>query len=58
MIPHSLIIRDTGFNRRFQATHYQIESAARTMRMDSYKGALDNLARNAIVRSLAAAKSH
>ncbi|MFL6625873.1 MAG: hypothetical protein ACJ8G1_05430 [Vitreoscilla sp.] len=28
------------------------------MRMDSYKGALDNLARNAIVRSLAAAKSH
>ena len=58
MIPDSLIIRDTGFNRRFQATHYQIESAARTMRMDSCKGALDNLARNAIVRSLAAAKSH
>ncbi|MFL6699133.1 MAG: hypothetical protein ACJ8GJ_18345 [Vitreoscilla sp.] len=58
VIPDSLVIRDTGFNKRFQATHYQIESAAKTMRMDSYKGALDNLARNAIVRSLAAAKSH
>ncbi len=50
-------MRDTGFNKRFQATHYQIESAAKTMRMDSYKGALDNLARNALVRAMAAAKT-
>ena len=57
VIPESLIIRDTGYNRRFEATHYQIESAAKTMRMDSYKGALDNLARNALVRSLAATKT-
>ena len=57
VIPDSLIIRDTGFDKRFQATHYQIESAAKTMRMDAYKGALDNLARNAIVRSVATAKT-
>ena len=57
VIPDSLVVRNTGFNKRFQATHYQIESAARTMRVDSYKGALDNLARNALVRALAAAKT-
>ncbi len=57
VIPDSLIIRNTGFNKRFQATHYQIESAAKTMRVDAYKGALENLARNAIVRSLASAKT-
>jgi hypothetical protein len=57
VIPDSLIIRNTGYNKRFEATHYQIESAAKTMRMDSYKGALDNLARNALVRSLATAKT-
>jgi len=55
VIPDSLIIRNTGYNKRFEATHYQIESAAKTMRMDSYKGALDNLARNALVRSIATA---
>ncbi len=57
VIPDSLIIRNTGFNKRFQATHYQIESAAKTMRVDAYKGALENLARNAIVRSLASTKT-
>ncbi len=49
VIPESLIIRFTGYNTRYQANHYQIEPRAKTMRMDAYMGALDNLARNAIV---------
>ena len=52
VIPESLIIRFTGYNTRYQANHYQIEPRAKTMRMDAYMGALDNLARNAIVRSV------
>lgn len=51
-VPDSLTIRNTGYNRTFSATHYQIESAAAKMRLDAYKGALDNLARNAVVRSI------
>jgi len=51
-IPDSLIVRNTGFNQRFQATHFQIESRMKTMRVDAFKGALDNLARNAVVRKL------
>lgn len=51
-IPDSLNIRNTGYNVTFKATHYQIESAAKLMRVDAYKGALDNLARNAVVRSI------
>lgn len=58
VIPDSLVVRNTGFNARFQATHFQIESAARSMRVDAYKGALDNLARNALVRALAIATTH
>jgi hypothetical protein len=57
VIPESLIIRSTGDNKRFEATQGQIESAAKTMRMDSDKRALDNLARNALARSLAATKT-
>jgi hypothetical protein len=52
-VPDSLNIRETGYNKTFQANHYQIESAAKLMRVDAYKGALDNLARNAVVRSIA-----
>jgi hypothetical protein len=50
VIPQSLTVRFTGHNRTFGADHWQIESKAGTMAMDAMKGALDNLARNAIVR--------
>jgi hypothetical protein len=50
VIPDSLVVRFTGHNRAFGADHYQIESKAGTMSLDAMKGALDNLARNAIVR--------
>ena len=33
-----------------EAEHYQIEAAMLRMPLDAYKGALDNLARNAIVK--------
>lgn len=56
-IPHALIIPCTGYNKRFAADHYQIESRAGRMRLDAYKGALDNLARSAVVRSIELAKS-
>ena len=52
LIPDSLIVRETGYNKRFAATHYQIECRAKMMRMDAFKGALDNFARNALVRSV------
>lgn len=51
-IPNSLAIRHTGYNPGFNAEHYQIESHANRMRLDAYKGALDNLARNAVVKSI------
>ncbi len=53
VIPPSLKIRLTGYNKTFDADHYQIESVAGTMAMDAMKGALDNLARNAVVRLIA-----
>lgn len=55
IVPESLQIRGTGYNRAFQADHYQIESATQLMRLDAFKGALDNLARNAVVRAIALA---
>jgi hypothetical protein len=51
-IPDSLVIRNTGFNKRFKSTHYQIESRAQLMTKTAMRGALDNLARSAIVRSV------
>lgn len=53
VVPDSLLIRFTGHNKSFKADHYQIESRAQRMHIDAYKGALDNLARNAIVRQIA-----
>jgi len=50
VVPQSLTVRFTGHNRTFGADHWQIERKAGTMAMDAMKGALDNLARNAIVR--------
>lgn len=52
IIPEGIIIRFTDFNKKYQANHYQIESKAGVMRMDAYKGALNNLARNAIVKAV------
>lgn len=52
LVPDSLIVRETGYNQRFKANHYQIECAGKSMRVDAFKGALDNLARNAIARSV------
>lgn len=51
-VPASLKIRFTHYHEEFKANHFQIESSALTMRVDAYKGALDNLARNALVRSI------
>ena len=50
VIPDSLVVRFTGSNPKFNADHYQIESKAGSMTIEAMKGALDNLARNAIVR--------
>jgi hypothetical protein len=50
IIPDSLKVRFTDKNERFKANHYQIEVKTGTMSVDAMKGALDNMARNAIVR--------
>lgn len=50
VIPDSLRVRHTGYNPVYEAEHYQIEAAMLRMPLDAYKGALDNLARNAIVK--------
>ncbi len=52
VVPESLKIIFTKYNQRFDANHYQIESKADMMRLDAFKGALDNLARNAITRAV------
>ncbi len=52
IIPGSLTVKFTGYNPTFDADHYQIESLANLMRVDAYKGALDNLARNALLKSI------
>jgi hypothetical protein len=49
-IPASLQVVYTGHNERYNADHYRIEPASRRMPVDAYKGALDNLARNAVVQ--------
>ena len=51
IVPEPLFIRHTGYNRLLEAEHYQIESTNRLTRLDAFKGALDNLARNAVVRA-------
>jgi hypothetical protein len=50
VIPDSLQIRFTGRNATYNADHYQIEAAMRRMPVESFKGALDNLARNAVAK--------
>lgn len=51
-IPDSLVINNTGYNKLFKATHYQIEARAQLMTKEAMCGALDNLARAAIARSV------
>lgn len=55
-VPDSLKIVKGGYNEKFAATHYQIEVKAGRMEKGAFVGALDNLARNAIVRSIETAK--
>jgi hypothetical protein len=50
-IPGSLRVRHTGRHEPFEAEHYQIEPAAGRMTVMAYKGALDNFARNAVVKA-------
>jgi len=52
VIPDSLVVKNDGWRKRFKATHYQIESRAGRMAKQAMEGALDNFARNAIVRSV------
>ncbi len=52
VIPDSLIVKNDGWRKRFKATHYQIESRAGRMTRQAMEGALDNFARNAIVRAV------
>jgi len=57
IVPDSLRILFTGRNDTYKADHYQIEPAARRMPVQAFKGALDNLARNAVVRSCQVART-
>ena len=52
VVPDSLTLPKTGYNKRFRAWHYQIEARAKLMQKSAFQGALDNLARNAIVRAV------
>jgi hypothetical protein len=52
-VPGSILVRHTGRFEAYAADHYQIEPAMGRMRLDAYKGALDNLARSAVVRFIA-----
>ena len=54
-----LRIVETGYNERVGANHHQIEVATGgNVTVDAYKGALNNLARAAIVRAHARARGH
>ncbi len=46
----SLKLRGPDWHSKYNANHYQIEPKNR-MRLDAFKGALDNFARNAISRA-------
>ena len=54
-IPDSLNLNGPEYRSGYKANHYLIEPLNR-MRVDAYKGALDNFARNAIVRACALAR--
>lgn len=52
VIPDSLRVVFTGRNNTYNADHYQIEAAVQRLPVQAYKQALDNLARNAVVKLL------
>lgn len=58
IVPESIYLKDDGWRERFKATHYLILPTANTMRSDAYRGALENLARNAVVRLIELASSN
>jgi hypothetical protein len=49
-VDYSLVVRHTGRNARLGAEHYQIEVRTGGTTVAAYKGALDNLARAAVVK--------
>lgn len=53
--PEPLIITGPKFNPKYNADHYQIETRI-PLRLDVFKLALDNFARNAVVRACELAK--
>jgi hypothetical protein len=54
IIPDSLKLVEGNWSDRYQATHWQIEVAnGGELKADALRGALDNLARNCIVRAIA-----
>jgi hypothetical protein len=53
VIPDSLVLTGPKYNKLFDADHYQIEVRCGKMTIEAFKGALDNLARNAIVQQCA-----
>lgn len=50
VVPPELLLTGPKFNSGYGANHYQIEARI-ALRLDVFKNALDNLARNAIVRA-------
>jgi hypothetical protein len=56
IVPDSLVVRKTHYDKEKDATHYQIEVRMGEMAITGYKGALDNLARNAVVRAIELSK--
>ncbi len=50
-----LLVLFTGYNKRFKANHYQIE-VKKKMRIDTFKGYLDNFARAAVAKQCELAK--
>ncbi|HEV2677284.1 MAG TPA: hypothetical protein VGV37_22340 [Aliidongia sp.] len=56
IVPDSLTVRHTGHNSTYGAEHYQIEAAGAKLSVEAYKGALDNFARNAVVKLCEAAR--
>ena len=52
VIPDSLKLVEGDWNEKYQATHWQIEVATGgSLSADALRGALDNLARNCVVRA-------
>ncbi len=55
-IPDSLVVRKTGWNKKFTANHWQIEVRTGMITKTAMQGDLETLARNAVARSVELAK--